>query len=64
MIKTEGYVSNDTKTGIDTIPMKPGYQIQIDELRNKNDELESEIGALEDKIEILKELVKTMAEMI
>ena len=45
-------------------PMKSGYQIQIDELKNKVDELESEIGALEDKIEILKELVKTMAELI
>ena len=64
MIKTEGYVSNDTKTGIDVIPIKPVYQIQIDDLKNKVDELESELGELEDKIELLKELVKTMAELL
>ena len=64
MIKTEGYVSNDTKTGIDVIPIKPVYQIQIDDLKNKVDELESEIGALEDKVEILKEIIKNLAELI
>lgn len=44
--------------------MEVGYQIQIGELKNKNDLLESEIGELEDKIELLKELVKTLAELI
>ena len=44
--------------------MEVGYQIQINELKNKVDVLESEIGELEDKIEILKELVKTMSELI
>jgi chaperonin cofactor prefoldin len=61
-IKDDGMTTVDVVDGFTQI--KPGHQIQIDELKNRVDELESEIGALEDKIEILKELVKTMAELI
>jgi FtsZ-binding cell division protein ZapB len=64
MMAIDDSIPFNIKDEVKVTPMKPGFQIQIDELKNKNDELESEIGALEDKIEILKELVKTMAELI
>jgi uncharacterized coiled-coil DUF342 family protein len=61
-IKDDGMTTVDVVDGF--TQMKPGYQIQLDELRNKNDELESEIGALEDKIDHLKEIIKSLSEVL
>jgi chaperonin cofactor prefoldin len=61
-IKDDGMTTVDVVDGF--TQMKPGHQIQIDELKNRVDELESEIGALEDKVDHLKEIIKSLSEVL
>jgi DNA mismatch repair ATPase MutS len=61
-IKDDGMTTVDVVDGF--TQMKPGYQIQLDELRNKVDELESELDAIETQNETLKEIIKTLAELL